>query len=240
MSGPLKSTPEFPPQELRLHRLERLHKARQVRWRHRFKRLKRATLAAFAIFMIALVIATLTDGLGIEGFVLMLFTMVSAFVLLALFPRTRNLATGKISALNLRDLIDQTPMWLETQRRLLPSTTHVVVDELASRLQNVSPQLATLNENEPAAHEIRKLLGEHLPSLIKSYTNIPVALRQQPHAGSTPQEQLMDGLITVTREVEMIGSAVARGELDALAIRGRFLAARYGPPSEGGDEKIPR
>lgn len=211
-----------------------------MRWHHRVKRLKRAILAACAIFMIALVIATLTDGLGIDGFVLMLFTMVSAFILLALFPRTQNLATAKISTLNLRELIDQTPMWLETQRRLLPSTTQVLIDELASRLQNLAPQLAALNDNEPAAHEIRKLLGEHLPSLIKSYTNIPVALRQQSHAGSTPQELLMDGLVTVTREVETIGSAVVRGELDALAIRGRFLTARYGPASEGGDEEITR
>lgn len=43
-----------------------------------------------------------------------------------------------------------------------------------------------------------------------------------------------------TREVETIGSAIARGELDALAIRGRFLATRYGPPGEEGDKMIPR
>lgn len=238
MSGSLQPTPGIPPEELKLRRLERLRKARQVRWHHRFKRLKRAILAVFAIFMISMVIASLTDGLGVEGFVLMLLAMASAFVLLALFPRMRILATAKVSTLQLDELVDRTPMWLETQRHLLPNTTHAVVDELATRLQDLSPQLATLNENEPAAREIRKLLGEHLPSLIGSYTNIPEARRQQPHAGSTPQEQLKDGLVTVAREVVAIANAVARGELDSLAIRGRFLAARYGPPDEESDKPI--
>ena len=235
MSAPQKFIPAIPDQDLRRQRLERLRQARQVKWQHRFQRLKRATVATCAIFALSLVIAYFTEGIGVEGMFLMLFAMIVAFVVLSLFPRTRNLAIGNVSTLDLRELIDRTQMWLETQRRLLPGKTHPVVDLLGSRLHDLSPHLITLNENEPAAYEIRKLLGEHLPSLIESYTNIPEALRHQPHAGSTPQEQLMDGLVTVVSEVETIGSMVARSELDTLAIRGRFLAARYGPPSGEGD-----
>jgi hypothetical protein len=81
---------------------------------------------------------------------------------------------------------------------------------------------------------LRKLLGDHVPSLINSYTSIPAALTHQPHAGSTPAAQLHAGLETIAREVESIGNAVASGELDALAIRGRYLDTRYDAASAEG------
>lgn len=227
MSGPSKSPLGIPARELRRQRRARLRRARQLRWRHRFRRLVRAILAAGAIFVAALVFASFSDGLSSGGIMLTFFTMAAAFVLLALFPRTRSLAASHGAASDLPTLVDQTHNWLESQRGRLPAKTQTVVDLLESRLEELSPQLGSLSENEPAALELRKLLSDHLPSLINSYASIPAALTHQPHAGSTPAAQLHAGLETVAREIESIGKVVASGELDALAIRGRYLDTRY-------------
>lgn len=227
MSGAVNSSLGIPARELRRQRRARLRKARQLRWRHRFRRLIRAVLAACAIFVAALLYANFTDGLGSGGLLLTFFAMAVAFVLLALFPRTRGLEKGPGTALDLPTLVDQTQSWLETQRGRLPAKTQTIIDLLESRLEELSPRLGTLTENDPAAHELRKLLGDHVPSLINSYTSIPTALAHQPHAGSSPAAQLHAGLETVAREVENIGNAVASGELDALAIRDRYLETRY-------------
>jgi hypothetical protein len=162
--------------------------------------------------------------------------MTVAFVVLALFPRSRSLAGGHGTAGDLPALAQRTQGWLEVQRSRLPTKTQAAVDLLAIRLEELSPLLDTLNENDPVAHELRKLLGDHLPSLIDSYTSIPTTLTHQPHAGSTPAAQLHAGIATVAREVENIGKALASGELDSLAIRGRFLDTRYDPPRFGDED----
>lgn len=227
MSGAVNSPLGIPARELRRQRRVRLRKARKLRWRHRFRRLVRAVLTAGAIFVAALLYANFSDGLGSGGLLLTFFAMAVTFVLLALFPRTRGLEKAPGTALDLPTLVGQTQSWLETQRARLPAKTQTIVDLLESRLEELSPRLGTLSGNDPAAHELRKLLGDHVPSLINSYTSIPAALAHQPHAGSSPAAQLHAGLETVAREVENIGNAVASGELDALAIRGRYLETRY-------------
>lgn len=219
--------------ELQRQRRLRLKKARQLRWRHRMRRLLRAVIASSAIFLVALFVGFFRNGIGSDGLLLTFFLMAAAFVLFAIFPRTRTLGTGDSTALDLPALADRTQGWLETQRGLLPANTQNVVDLLGNRLDELVPRLASLSENDPSAAELRRLLGDHLPSLINSYTSIPAVLINQPHAGSTPAAQLHAGLETVAREVEAIGRTVASEKLDALAIRGRYLDTRY----KGDDEQ---
>lgn len=240
MSGTSNSPLGIPASELRRQRQVRLRKAMQLRWRHRFRRLVRAVLAACAIFIAALVFASVSGGLGSGGIILTFFAMAAAFILFALFPRTRSMALANSGPCDLPTLADRTQTWLETQRPLLPAKVQAVVDLLGSRLEELSPQLGALSENDPADSELRKLLGDHLPSLIGSFTSIPSALTHQPHAGSTPAEQLHAGLETVAREVESIGKAIANNELDALAIRERYLGTRYDAArSDDGDHLTP-
>lgn len=229
MAGKLKAVLGVQARELRRQRRERLRQARRLRWRHRWKRLRRALIAVAVILAGALAASLAFDGISDSVLVLTVFAVPIAFILFALFPRTSSLSASGLPAESLPGLADHTQTWLETQRGLLPAAARVQVDLLGSHLAQLSPQLANLAENDPAAGEVRKLLGEHLPSLVESYTSIPVALRSEPHAGSTPQAQLTEGLATVAREVEAIGKTVARGELDALATRGRYLETRYDP-----------
>lgn len=226
---------DVPARELGRRRRARLRKARELRWRHRLKRLVRAFLASGAIAVAAVVIAAFSNGIGIGGFVLTMFAMMVTFVLFALYPRTSSLAVGNAAAMDLPALADRTQSWLEAQRRLLPPSTHAVIDLLGNQLEEFAPRLASLRETEPAAREMRELLANHLPSLVESFTSLPSALVDQPHAGSTPAAQLHAGLVTVTRQVERIENTVAGGSLDALAIRGRYLETRYDAANPDGD-----
>ncbi len=67
----------------------------------------------------------------------------------------------------------------------------------------------------------------HLPGLIESYTRIPESLRKAPDGGATPEQQLLDGLGVIATEIGTMTTQIARGELDALATRGRYLETKY-------------
>jgi hypothetical protein len=228
--GPAGSSPD-----LRRQRFARLRKARQLRWRHRFRRLKRAFLAAFAILVGALLTGLFGGGIGIEGFLLTILAMMTVFVLLAIYPRTRTPTVEDLRISDLPTLVGRTEIWLESQRVLLPRNAHALIDLIGNRLEQLSPQLATLGEADPAASNVRKLLGEHLPALVNSYARIPDPLRHQPHAGSTPENQLVEGLEVIAGEIDTMTRQIARGELDALATRGRYLESRYSITEEDRD-----
>jgi hypothetical protein len=218
---------------LRLRRRERLRQASRQRWRHRVRRLKRAVIAAIAIPVAAIIAAIVLGGLGERGLVLTFFATVAAFAILAIFPRTPRPKVKDLQRAALPELAGRTALWLETQRGSLPREVHPTLDLIGASLDQLSPQLALLPEQSQASREIRSMLGVHLPSLVNSYTCIPEALRDRPHAGSTPEAQLAQGLEIIAREIESVSHQIARGELDELAIRGRYLETRY--VGSGGD-----
>jgi hypothetical protein len=108
------------------------------------------------------------------------------------------------------------------------------MQDIGLRLDQLAPQLQTLDENDPAAREVRKLVGEHLPELINGYKKIPDSLKNKEYAGKTPVRQLVDGLKTIDREIETMTGQISRGELDKLAVRGRYLEMRYDDPDANG------
>jgi hypothetical protein len=90
-----------------------------------------------------------------------------------------------------------------------------------------------IEQNVFSAREVRKLLAEHLPGLVDSYTRIPSSLRGREHAGSTPAAQVTEGLSVIAGEIETMSQNLSRNDLDALAVRGRFLESKYvSPPPE--------
>lgn len=211
-------------QQLRRARIKR---QKQLRWQHRFKRLGRAVMAVGAIF-VAAVLTGFFMPIGIEGAMLTVLAMAIAFVLLLIFPRPRAPARDTLRSASLASLANMSETWLEARRPLLSPPLQRLADHLGASLESLSPQLAGLGENAPVAGEIRGLLGEHLPTLVESYVRIPEAHRNQPDAGgSTPEEHLSNGLAIIAREIDTLTGQIARGELDQLAIRGRYLETRY-------------
>jgi len=213
--------------DLRRKRNLRRGRVWRAKWNHRFRRLKRAVVTSFLILFGAAVWAVAFDGLGDRGLVLTFLAAIAAFVILAIFPRTSTPDIEALHRASLAELAAQTELWLEAQRSALPASLHTTLDLIGARLDELSPQLATLPDKGEAAREIRKLLGVHLPALVNSYTGIPAGLRDEPHAGSTPEQQVSQGLSIVAREIETVTHQIARGELDQLAIRERYLETRY-------------
>jgi len=89
------------------------------------------------------------------------------------------------------------------------------------------PQLATLDEREPAAAAVRRLIGDELPELVKGYTRVPQALRRVDTDGIVPEKQLLDGLAVVDTELKRMSENLARGDLERLATQGKYLEMKY-------------
>ncbi|MDE8650338.1 hypothetical protein [Novosphingobium album (ex Liu et al. 2023)] len=213
--------------EARRQRAWRLRRAKQERWRFRLRRLRRAFLS-LAAFLVATIGASFAlNGLPDGTYLSIMALSLVVFFVLALYPSTPRPRAEDLAEASLPELAGSAELWLETRRRALPSPALDAIDLIGARLEQLAPQLETLGENEPAAREVRKLLTEHLPGLVNSYTRIPSSLRGKPHAGSTPEAQLVDGLQVIASEIETMSEHLARNELDALAVRGRFLETRY-------------
>ena len=165
--------------------------------------------------------------LGMGGALLVgaLLIVVTLFLLFAnLTPAVR---AEQLPAVPLKLLPSRTGDWLDTQRKLLPAPAQTLVDGIGVRLDMLSPQLATLDEQQPAAAELRKLIGEQLPDLLRDYAKVPPALRSVARNGKSPDAQLADSLRLIDEEIGEMSEHIAQGDLDSLATRGRFLEIKY-------------
>ena len=151
----------------------------------------------------------------------------AAAYLLMRYPDMPMPTTESLRQTDLGTLAGKTEIWLESQRPALPAPAVTVMQDIGIRLDQLAPQLQTLDDNDPAAREVRKLVGEHLPELINGYKRIPDSLKRKEHGGKTPEQQLLDGLKLIDREIETMTGQISRGELDKLAVRGRYLELKY-------------
>lgn len=212
----------------RRQRAARLYQARKDRWRFRLRRLRRAFLALSGIWIATLVAALVLGGLAFTTTLLALLLSVVVFCVLAIYPASPRPRAEDLNSATLPELAGSAELWLEGKRRALPSAAVDAIDMIGVRLEQLAPQLATLQETGPAAREVRKLLSEHLPALVESYTRIPPSLRGRPGAaGATPSDQLVDGLCVIAEQIEAMSTDLSRNDLDALATRGRFLETKY-------------
>ena len=178
------------------------------------------------------IVGAIIGGIGFWGVMITgVLGAVAAYVLLR-YPDMPMPTAESLRQTDLGTLAGKTEIWLEAQRPALPAPAIPIVQAIGLRLDALAPQLQTLEETNPASREVRKLVGEHLPELINGYKRIPETLRRQDNGGKTPEQQLVDGLTRIDREIETMTSQIARGELDKLATRERFLEIRY----DGGGE----
>ncbi|HEX4694379.1 hypothetical protein [Sphingomonas sp.] len=190
------------------------------------KRVTRAAVADLAIIGVAVAIG-LAIPIGMMGFFLMLVAMVVATVVLLAAPATPAPTFERLRQADIKALPAQTGRWLDAQRPMLPAPAINLVDQIGLKLDALAPQLATLGEDEPAAAEIRKLVGEQLPEFVKGYEAVPKGLRGVERNGKTPDQQLVDGLKVIGGQIDEMAGQLAQGDLDALSTRGRYLEIKY-------------
>jgi hypothetical protein len=202
-------------------------KSRALRRAHYWGKVSRATLAVGAVLIGAGLVGAIIDGIGFWGVMVTGIAGAAAAYMLMRYPDMPLPTTESLRTTDLATLAGKTEIWLEAQRSALPAPAISIMQDIGTRLDQLAPQLGTLDDDDPAAREVRKLVGEHLPELINGYKRIPAALKSKEHGSKTPDQQLVDGLKLIDREIETMTGQISRGELDKLATRGRYLEIRY-------------
>jgi hypothetical protein len=199
--------------------LKRLHMARKA---------ARMAFAVMAILLGAMVTGLVIDGIGFTGIVLTFLAIVAALAVFGMFPRMKVPDLAALNRGDVRSMVARTELWLEAQRPALPAPAVNLIDQIGVQLDGLGLQLEGVDPAEPAVAEVRKLVGEHLPGMVESYRRIPANLRRETRDGRSADQQLTDGLGKISQEIDAVTRQLAAGDLDALAVRGRFLDYRYG------------
>lgn len=199
---------------------------RKSNWATRLKLI----LASLVAILVASGMAGLVlNGIGFVGVVVTFLAMVAAVVVFGNYPKVKLPTRADLTRTqDARQLVARTELWLEQQRPALPAPAVRLVEDIGVQLDALGAQLAHVDPAHAAAGETRKLVGEVLPEVIDSYRKIPAQLRQEARAGSTPDQQLVDSLGKISREIGQVTRQLAEGSLDDLAIRTRYLDYRYG------------
>lgn len=189
-------------------------------------RLVRIAVADTVIVIAAIVIGWFVP-LGIGGAMLVIALLIAATLLLGALPANAPVAAEALAQAPLKALPSQTERWLDAQRPALPAPAQTLVDAIGVRLDTLGPQLAALDDRLPVAAEVRKLVGEQLPELVKDYVRVPLPLRGVARNGRSPDLDLADALRRIDREIGELSGRLAEGDIDQLATRSRFLEIKY-------------
>lgn len=208
-------------------------RARQRRNAALMRKLKYAFWTIATVLMAAAVAGFILP-LGTTGVMVALGVMIAALLLIAVMPTEPRVRTAALAATPLPALPLQTEIWLDNQRKALPPPAATLADSIGVKLEMLAPQLERLNEQEPAAQEIRKLLSDHLPELVTGYESIPAPLRREERNGRVPEQQLVEGLGVIDKELARISETLASGDIDKLAVQNRFLELKYQEAKELG------
>jgi hypothetical protein len=221
-----------PPEDWR--RARRRHRERRRRGRsligRLFKAWLRMALAAIAIVVVMLATRRLLGPLGSEGMIVTPLLVLGSWIaiLYATVFRKPALPPPASTQTNLALLPSQTDEWLDAQRAALPAEAQGRLDSITQRLESLVPQVQGLDPQQPRAAELRGLLAEELPELVRSYQRIPRALRSQPlHEGPSPERRLLEGLATVDEQLARVHEELAQSDLHALATQQRYLELKY-------------
>ena len=203
---------------------------------HALRKAQRMAMAVVAVLIGAMIAGLIIDGIGFTGVMVTALAIGAALYIFGNYPKLRVPEQAKLNSGSVRQMVGNTELWLEAQRPALPAPAVLLVDQIGVQLDALGLQLEGLDESQSAAVEVRKLVGEHLPELVSSYTSIPRNLRSEPRAGRTPDDQLADSLGKISAEIDSVTRQLADGAIDKLAIRTRYLDYKYGA---GVDEAKP-
>jgi hypothetical protein len=205
--------------------------SQQLKTSHLKKKLGRILLAVAAIWFAATVAGMIIDGIGFTGVMITLLATIAAFAVFGRYPRMKVPARTDLNKGDVRQMVGRTELWLENQRPALPAPAATIVDTIGVQLDELGLQLATVDPDHPATHEVRRLVGETLPEMVDAYRRIPANLRREQRAGASPDEQITQSLGKISSEIDSVTRQLADGALDDLAVRTRYLDYKYGDES---------
>jgi hypothetical protein len=204
-----------------------MKRARGRSLRNARTKLGRITLFLALVAIGAVLFGLVVAPLGVTGVLSAGLLAIAGTLTLSIFPRDGWSSASDLPATNLALLPLRTEEWLVDQRKALPPPAQRLVDGIGTRLEVLSDQLRSLDEKEPAAAEIRRLVAHDLPELINGYGRVPANLRKDGLNGISPDRQLIDGLGVVDTELQRMSEQLATGDLNKLATQGRYLELKY-------------
>jgi hypothetical protein len=190
-------------------------KAKRVAW-----------LAAGFLFGLPL-FALFVQPLGIGGIILAVMAFAGLALASLMLPASVRGDAPPLPTTALAQLPLSTENWLARQRPALPPPAQRLSDGIGLKLEQLGTQLNCLNEKEPAAAAIRRLIADELPELVNGYQRVPEHLRRAELDGLNPDKQLIEGLTVVDSELARISEQLAEGDLTKLATQGRYLELKY-------------
>lgn len=191
------------------------------------KRVAAIGVANAAILFAAAIIGIAIMPIGLFGALAVLMMMAAVTLAIAFAPGPRPVTHEKLARSDLKALPMQTTRWLDAQRPALPAPAVQIADRIGLRLDTLGKQLQMVGDETPAGADIRRLVGEQLPDFVRDYQRVPPELRATERNGKTPDRQLIEGLELIEREIGQMSEELARGDLDSLETRGRFLEMKY-------------
>ncbi|SFR77446.1 hypothetical protein [Sphingomonas jatrophae] len=216
-----------------LHRLSpegrRMRERAKARRRAAMMRGFRRLLLAWAAVVIgAMAYGIIVAPLGVTGVMAVAALLLLATVAVLAMSSTPAETPVSLAQADLPLLPSRTEAWLVSERPALPAPAARLSDGIGLRLEALAPQLQRLDPADPAAHAVRKLIAEDLPELVEGYKRVPESLRTQARDGrQSPDQQLTEGLRVVDEELKRMCEQLASGELDKLAVQGRYLELKY-------------
>lgn len=200
----------------------------ELKRQHLGKKAARMAMAVGVLMVGAMAAGIVLDGIGMTGVMVLALSIVAALWFFGTYPKMKVPDLAALNTGDVRTMVGRTELWLEAQRPVLPAPAVQLVDQIGIQLDGLGVQLAGIDPAEPAVGEVRRLVGEHLPGMVESWRKIPPHLRKEQRGGRTADQQLADGLGKISNEIDEITRQLAAGDLDALAVRSRYLDYRYG------------
>lgn len=195
---------------------------RERRKQRAVRMMRRMFLLTLAILVAAVAWGLIIGPIGGTGVMAVALGIVLAWVGTILFTAEPEARAEELPQVPLKALPNRTEQWLDTQRLALPAPANRLIDQIGVRLDGLAPCVQHLDEREPAAMEVRRLVGEELPELVRGYQRVPQQLRRQ-----GPDAQLVEGLRVVESELARMTQQLASGDLDKLATQGKYLELKY-------------
>jgi hypothetical protein len=217
----MRGAEDFLRKHLKSRSVRDAEKRRQERrQREAARKFKRAaalgSVSGAGAFAYALTLAPFTSAIVAAGAV-----FVAGAALTGMWPGRAG--PKQFSREELQALPMQAEEWLLDQRLMLPKAAWPVYETLLDLLGDLPRHLGKVDPGATLAWEARRLIGEHLPTLVATWCGLPNAVRDRPEE----VQRLVDGLGTIAGELTRLTEEASRDERFDFETRQRYLDSRY-------------
>ena len=180
----------------------------------------------------ALIVATIGFGLvvgpiGIGGLFAVAALMLLAILFFSLWGGEKPIVDYREDMPN-KAVVQRLDSLLVRRRGDLPAAAARSIDAIGAQLPLLESRLAQTNILDPLAQDARRLMGKHLPELIERYERVPAQYRAERDAeGKSVDDRLVAGIDAARTALDDLARKLAREDVDAFQVQGRFIESRY-------------